>query len=212
MRSTHAACSSAVAFLFACGGPVSEAGTDGSSESSTSDSTTMTMTSATTDPTTSATTASTSSTTTDTTTTASTTDDTTTTTETTDPDTSGTSDPSTETTDPDTSATGSESTSAATTGEPAEEYPACAQDDECEDPYSLCWPPEQFGTPNFCTLPCESAKECPVPTTGEAVPVCEGPPDQDICVLDCTDGECPDGMTCVDVFNDGNFLRCTRDA
>jgi hypothetical protein len=48
-----------------------------------------------------------------------------------------------------------------------------------------------------------------VPSTGTAVPVCEGPPDTNICVLDCTDAECPDGMTGVEVFN---LMRCIREA
>jgi hypothetical protein len=51
--------------------------------------------------------------------------------------------------------------------------------------------------------------DCPEPMSGGAVPVCEGPPGTDTCVLDCTDGMCPDGMDCVDVFGDGMFMRCT---
>lgn len=121
------------------------------------------------------------------------------------------------TTDPDGTTTGETTSSTTTgassssTGEPvAEDYPACTADDECSDPYTLCWPPENVATPNFCTLECEDADDCPIPSTGTATPVCEGPPGTDVCVLNCADAECPDGMTCVDIFNNGAFLRCTR--
>ena len=93
---------------------------------------------------------------------------------------------------------------------PGESYPGCMDDADCPEPYALCWPPIDFGTPNFCTLECGNAGECPVATSGTATPVCEGPPGTDICVLDCSMGECPDGMTCVDIFGNGDFLRCTR--
>lgn len=114
------------------------------------------------------------------------------------------------TTDPD--GTGTEtagSTDESSTGTtPGGEYPMCMSDEDCSDPYTLCWPPEEFGMPVYCTLECESEKDCPVPSTGEAVPVCEGPPGTDICSLDCTGGvACPDGMTCVEIFMD--FERCT---
>lgn len=95
-----------------------------------------------------------------------------------------------------------------TGGSPGADYPSCMSDDDCEDPYTLCWPAMEFGTPVFCTVECETADTCPVPSTGTATPICEGPPDTNICVLDCTDAECPDGMTCVEVFN---LMRCTRE-
>lgn len=105
--------------------------------------------------------------------------------------------------------TGGSSGGSSSGGMPEIEYPPCMADDECTDPYSLCWPPQRFGDPAFCTLPCGNADECPLAPTGGAVPVCEGPPDQNICVLDCTDADCPDGMTCIDVFGNGDFMRCT---
>lgn len=119
-------------------------------------------------------------------------------------DTTGTTDATTTGTD-----TGGSSGGSSSGGMPEIEYPPCMADDECTDPYSLCWPPQRFGDPAFCTLPCGNADECPVAPTGGAVPVCEGPPDQNICVLDCTDADCPDGMTCIDVFGNGDFMRCT---
>lgn len=115
------------------------------------------------------------------------------------------------TTDPDDSGSGTDGSTgedSSTGTPPGGEYPMCMSDDDCSDPYTLCWPPEKFGMPVYCTLECESADDCPVPSTGEAVPVCEGPPGTDICSLDCTGGvACPDGMTCVEIFMD--FERCT---
>jgi len=149
-----------------------------------------------------------------TTSTASTTDSTSTSADTGPGDTSSadtTSDGTEATTDPDTSGTDTGTSDGSSSGEPpADAYPACMADEDCSEPYTLCWPPKNFGTPNFCTLECTDAGECPVPTSGEATPVCEGPPDTNICVLDCTEGECPDGMNCVDIFGDGEFMRCTR--
>ena len=49
---------------------------------------------------------------------------------------------------------------------------------------------------------------CTEATSGEAVPVCEGPPGTNVCILDCSEGECPTGMECIDVFGNGMFLRC----
>ncbi len=132
-------------------------------------------------------------------------------------DTGSSSDPTTGevATDTDPSGTGSTGSTGATedgsgTGTPGGDYPACEMDEDCSDPYTMCWPPENFGMPNFCTLECEDAEtDCPVPTSGTAVPVCEGPPDTNICVLDCTDGECPDGMECIEVFM---LMRCSYPA
>lgn len=95
-------------------------------------------------------------------------------------------------------------------GPPAESYPGCMVDEDCSDPYTLCWPPPEVGTPNFCTTECTDPGDCPEPTSGDATPVCEGPPGTDICVLDCSMGDCPDDMECTDIFGDGAFLRCTR--
>jgi hypothetical protein len=108
------------------------------------------------------------------------------------------------TSDTDSSDTGSGSSS---TGTPVDDYPSCEADEDCSDPYTLCWPPMEFGTPNYCTVECEDAEaDCPVPTSGTAVPVCEGPPGTDICSLDCTDGDCPDGMDCIEIFM---LMRCS---
>lgn len=91
-------------------------------------------------------------------------------------------------------------------------YPACQPDADpvCPKPYELCWPEggPGGGGNNFCTIECESPDDCPQPTSGEAVPVCEGPPGTDVCILDCSKGACPDDMECVDVFDNGMFLRC----
>jgi hypothetical protein len=116
------------------------------------------------------------------------------------------------TTDPGTTTTEvTGSSDGGSSGEPPpESYPGCMADEDCSDPYTLCWPPMEFGTPNFCTVECMDAGECPVPTSGTATPACEGPPGMNICALDCSEGECPDGMSCVDVFGNGMFMRCTR--
>lgn len=90
---------------------------------------------------------------------------------------------------------------------PGDAYPPCMDVGECPAPYDVCWPP--FGGGNFCSVECMDAGECPEPTSGDAVPVCEGPPGGvQGCVLDCSMGTCPDGMDCVDIFGDGAFLRC----
>ncbi|MCA9656526.1 MAG: hypothetical protein H6712_20635 [Myxococcales bacterium] len=91
---------------------------------------------------------------------------------------------------------------------PGPAYPPCMDAAECPEPYDVCWPP--FGGGNYCSIECMDASECPAPTSGDAVPVCEGPPMQPQgCVLDCSEGMCPDGMDCVDIFGNGAFLRCT---
>lgn len=114
------------------------------------------------------------------------------------------------TTDPETSGTSATSGDSSSGELPDDSYPPCMEDDDCVAPYTLCWPSVDYGTPNFCTHECGDADECPVPTSGDATPSCEGPPQIDVCVLDCSVGECPGDMTCTDVFGDGNFMRCTR--
>lgn len=121
--------------------------------------------------------------------------------------TSVTTDPGT--TDPGTT-TGATDGGSSSGGPPPDSYPGCMVDEDCSDPYNLCWPPPEFGTPNFCTLECVDAGDCPEASSGGATPVCEGPPGTDICVLDCSMGDCPDGMDCVDIFGNGAFLRCVR--
>ena len=82
-------------------------------------------------------------------------------------------------------------------------------DDECPEPYTLCWSPIDFGIPisSFCTSTCMGDDECPMPTSGTATPVCEELPRYGICLLDCSRGDCPEGMTCVDVLG---YVRCAR--
>ncbi len=119
------------------------------------------------------------------------------------------------TTDTDTSGSGSTGSTGDTEGSsssgnvtPGDDYPPCEADEDCSDPYTTCWPPGFMS--NFCTLECQDAEtDCPVPTSGTAVPVCEGPPGTDICTLDCSEGECPDGMDCIEVFN---LMRCSYPA
>jgi hypothetical protein len=68
--------------------------------------------------------------------------------------------------------------------------------------YIDCDDPEPSGC--MCWVPCTVDADCPVPATGNAVPVCE---DADVisdgvCSLSCAGGEtCPDGMTCSDVVS-----------
>jgi hypothetical protein len=73
-------------------------------------------------------------------------------------------------------------------------FTACA-DGDWRLRYIDCTDPEPSGC--MCLLPCTIDADCPVPTTGNAVPVCE---DAEACSLSCAGGEtCPDGMTCSDV-------------
>jgi hypothetical protein len=116
------------------------------------------------------------------------------------------------TTDPGTTTTATAGTTeGGSSGEPpGESYPGCMAVEECPAPYTLCWPPPEIAPPNFCTLACSDAGQCPLPTSGAATPVCEDLPSIDICVLDCSAGVCPDGMFCLDVFGNGDYLRCFR--
>ena len=189
---------SLVMLVLACGDP-EEGGTATDDGTSTGSSTSPSTTASTTTPSTSSATASSSATGT------STGEDT----ESTEPGSTGTSTSGEVATDTDPATTGSTGASSSSTGEPAASYPSCMMDDDCSEPYTVCWPTEMFGVPNFCTLECGNEKDCPAPTSGEAVPICEGPPDILICVLDCTDGACPTGMDCTDIFGDGEFMRCT---
>ena len=94
-----------------------------------------------------------------------------------------------------------------TGGEPVD-YPPCTEmDPQCPPPYEVCY---EFSGPNHsvCTQPCMQDDECPVPTTGDATPVCAGQ-DGDQCLLNCANGAtCPDGMECLDIGEMGMFFRC----
>jgi hypothetical protein len=79
-------------------------------------------------------------------------------------------------------------------------YEFCLDDTECTYPQATCMY-DSWALP-VCNPACSgplAIDECPPPTSGEAVPAC-----RDIaggewgCVLDCTDGECPEGMVCSD--------------
>jgi hypothetical protein len=97
-------------------------------------------------------------------------------------------------------------------GEPAgPAYPPCApdQDPPCPEPYDQCIAPGGGDLGNWCSIACNDATECPVPDSGTAVVVCGGPPMQPTrCLLDCSMGECPDGMSCIGVGPGGNFMVC----
>lgn len=87
-------------------------------------------------------------------------------------------------------------------------YPPCmlGMDPVCPRPYDNCY---ESLAPEYtaCSVTCMDDADCPLPTTGDAVPVCAGQMD-DQCVLDCADAAvCPDGMECRDVAG-GMFLRC----
>jgi hypothetical protein len=109
-------------------------------------------------------------------------------------------------------------TEGTTGGEPTgPAYPPCApdQDPVCPEPYEQCV--ELGGGPGgggnaegmWCTIPCEDAAECPVPDSGTAEVICGGPPMQPTrCELDCSMGECPDGMDCVGLGPMGQVMRC----
>lgn len=88
-------------------------------------------------------------------------------------------------------------------------YPPCTldQDPVCPLPYEECY---DLLVPDYtvCTMPCQEDGECPVPTSGDAVPVCAGQND-DQCVLECAGGAtCPDGMECQMAGPAGMFERC----
>lgn len=88
-----------------------------------------------------------------------------------------------------------------TTGAETPSYPSCSSDEQCEDPYNLCYPYFQSGEISFCTLACGDESRCPLPDSGTATPVCILPLGGVAqCVLDCGTGEtCPDGMSCYSV-------------
>lgn len=102
------------------------------------------------------------------------------------------------------SSSGDASTGGSSSGEPpGVSYPPCEpMDPPCPEPYDLCIAPGGGGggvpVGNWCSLGCMDAGDCPAPTSGTAEPACGGPPGQDtVCQLDCSDGDCPDGMECV---------------
>lgn len=97
---------------------------------------------------------------------------------------------------------------------PGAAYPPCAPDSDppCPEPYDQC---VQLGgggggsQGNWCSIACMDDTECPAPDSGAAVPVCGGPPMQDTrCQLDCSMGDCPDGMSCVGVGPGGAVMLC----
>lgn len=92
------------------------------------------------------------------------------------------------------------------TGDPIEIYGDCVnQEGVCQGEAAGC---AQFSaSPVFaaaCSDECETADECPQPTSGEAQPECrESVSDASLCYLDCFDGEtCPDGMFCIPFATD----------
>ena len=89
------------------------------------------------------------------------------------------------------------------------EYPPCdlMARPQCPEPYEQCYPFIEGFT--VCTAPCMFDADCPVPGSGDAMPVCAGV-DGNECLLDCQDGRtCPDGMSCENIFAGGtDFFRC----
>jgi hypothetical protein len=55
-----------------------------------------------------------------------------------------------------------------------------------------------------CALPCDVTTPCPQPTNGAALATCV----EDRCILDCTQGECPDGMECSTVDDLAGTRAC----
>ena len=90
---------------------------------------------------------------------------------------------------------------------PEDSYPSCGERD-CPKPYDICFEPGDGELGDWCTFECEGAEDCPAPSSGTATPLCAGPPGQDICLLDCSEGDCPDGMDCVGLGPGGNAMRC----
>lgn len=112
------------------------------------------------------------------------------------------------TTDADTSSGGNSESSSG--DPPPASYPPCENaDPPCPEPYDQCFGGGGGGG-GWCTFSCMDAGECPEPSSGDAVPVCEGPMGNDVCMLDCSDGAtCPDGMDCQGFGPMGQFMRCT---
>lgn len=78
-------------------------------------------------------------------------------------------------------------------------YQQCTADDECNE---FCiWTDgvmEGIAPDGFCSQPCNSPVECPVPLDGTAVPLCSYYGGSLACKLGCHDGlTCPAAMTCM---------------
>lgn len=95
-------------------------------------------------------------------------------------------------------------------------YPRCREDKDvqCSDPDPICY--TYLPMHDFCTRPCGSADDCPMPGHGTASAICTETTNEDesqrfLCVLDCSDGKtCPLGMACVELDYPGPIYRCAR--
>lgn len=82
-----------------------------------------------------------------------------------------------------------------------EPYGPCTKDvsppEQCIDVENgICGQSGLLGGPTVCGPRCMvDGDPCPMPATGTAPAVCRDAPP--FCILDCTQGECPDGMECL---------------
>lgn len=76
--------------------------------------------------------------------------------------------------------------------EARESYPPCDSNQECAGPNDNCAGYTSDYEQRFCASLCLADDECPVVTGYEAV--CNFA----WCAVLCDDGDCPDGMTCVE--------------
>lgn len=73
--------------------------------------------------------------------------------------------------------------------------------DQCED--DACSGDRQCitvinGTGTYCSIPCETTEQCPIPASGTAERRCSTI--DGTCRLDCQNGECPEGMECFEAI------------
>lgn len=82
-------------------------------------------------------------------------------------------------------------------------------DDPSQQPYGPCWVDSSLSCTepdpkckvllsghNFCTRPCGDDGDCPPPGDGMTMAVCVDFFSGDRCALDCSNADCPEGMSC----------------
>lgn len=105
-----------------------------------------------------------------------------------------------------TGSTGAGSSSTSGGGEQGDIYDDCP-DNECLDAFECTTVPPDFpdAGANWCTQACDPKGDpCPDAASGTATPVCAFFGGSPQCALDCSDGDCPDGMECISAGPAGN--------
>ena len=86
--------------------------------------------------------------------------------------------------------------------QPLEPYDECEISAECPVEASQCRV-DDFGR-SYCTRACETAEDCPVPTSGTALYKCSSV--FGVCALSCSNGlHCPDGMFCTNTYYEDTY-------